>query len=301
MATRRALATLIVALAASPAFAGGSQDAADYIPPPPGTYHGNGVTIDEQLGARVPRDAQFRTSDGKIVTLGQVLGSDLPTILTFNYSSCPMLCSQQLNGLSSALPDMAKPGPAPAGGKAGNVAFRVGDQFQIVTIDLEPKEPLAKLQQMKAKYIDRLPEAQRASAAKGWTFLEAVTPGDGAAIRRVADAVGFKYVYVPERAEWAHPAALIFLSSAGAVTRYVYGILFDAAMMRESIFKAGQAEASTAVGFLNRCYHYDPGANSHAHAGVMALRVGAAGFVVLLVSGLGLAHFLRKRRHGEQS
>ena len=49
-------------------------------------------------------------------------------------------------------------------------------------------------------------------------------------------------------------------------------------MMRESIFKAGKAEPATAVGFLNRCYHYDPGANSHAHAGVVALRLGAAGF-----------------------
>ena len=55
--------------------------------------------------------------------------------------------------------------------------------------------------------------------------------------------------------------------------------------MRESIFKAGLAEPATAVGFMNRCYHYDPDANSHAHAGVVALRIGAAGFVVLLLAG----------------
>src|SRR5205807_620590 len=99
-------------------------------------------------------------------------------------------------------------------------AFRVGEQLRIITIDLEPGEPLAKLQKMKDRYIERLPEAQRASARAGWIFLDAA--GDAAAIRRVADAVGFRYAYVPERAEWAHPAALIFTSSAGTVTRYVY-------------------------------------------------------------------------------
>ena len=56
------------------------------------------------------------------------------------------------------------------------------------------------------------------------------------------------------------------------------------------------AEPSSAVGFLNRCYHYDPEANSHARAGMLALRLGAAGFVVLLGATLGLMHFLRKQR-----
>ena len=303
--SRRLLLTaLLVAVAAAPALAGGTgSDAGDFIPPPPGTYHANNVTVKEQLGARVPRDARFRTSDGKSVALGEVLGGDLPTILTFNYSSCPMLCSLQLNGLTTSLPKIAEPGPAPEGAKqAGKVAFRVGEQFKIVTIDLEPKEPLAKLQKMKERYISQLPKELQAKAEAGWTFLEAETPGDAESIRRVADTVGFKYVYVPERAEWAHPAALIFLSSGGAVTRYVYGIEYEPKMMRESLFKAGQAEASTAVGFLNRCYHYDPNENSHARAGTLALRIGAAGFVVLLACGLGLAHFVKKtRRHGEQS
>ena len=66
-------------------------------------------------------------------------------------------------------------------------------------------------------------------------------------------------------------------------------------MLRESIFKAGLSEAATAVGFMNRCYHYDPGANSHARAGVLALRIGAAGFLVLLISGLGMLRVVRRK------
>src|SRR5690606_21195050 len=103
----------------------------------------------------------------------------LPTILTFNYSDCPMLCNLQLNGLTAVLPAIAE--------KHEGALFRVGTQFRIVTIDLEPSESLEKMHKMRERYLERLPEAQRAAARSGWTFLVAETPGDGAAIRRVAD------------------------------------------------------------------------------------------------------------------
>ena len=147
---------------------------------------------------------------------------------------------------------------------------------------------------MRERYLARLPEDQRAAARAGWTFLLAAMPGDGAAIRRVADTVGFRYTYVKERAEWAHPAALILLSAAGVVTRYVHGIEYEPAMLRASIYRAGVAEPAAAVGFLLRCYHFDPDASSHARAGVLALRFGAAGFVVILFSALGALHLSRR-------
>jgi protein SCO1/2 len=267
-----------------------SRQAGEEILPPPPTFKGNDVNVAERLGAKVPLDAPFRTQDGKHITLGELLDGELPTILTFNYSDCPMLCNLQLNGLTAVLPAI--------GEKMDGALFRVGTQFRIVTIDLEPTETLEKITKMKARYIERLPEAQRAAASAGWTFLVAETPGDGAQIRRVADSVGFSYTYITERAEWAHPAALIFLSVKGTVTRYVFGIEFEPQVMRESIIKAGTNEAATAVGFMNRCYHFDPDANNHSRAGVMALRIGAAGFVVLLLSAFGVMHVIRRNRPG---
>jgi protein SCO1/2 len=271
----------------------------DYVPAPDPAFKAGGVTVDEHVGARVPLDLKFRTQDGAVVALGELLHGELPTILTFNYSDCPMLCNLQLNGLTAVLPVIAE--------KHDKALFRVGTQFRIITIDLEPNEKLDKLQKMRARYLERVTssaaysrggEAQRAAAAKGWTYLVAETPGDGASIRRVAEAVGFSYTYVADRAEWAHPAALIFLSVKGTVTRYVYGIEFDPAVMRESIIKAGTSEPATAVGFMNRCYHFDPDANNHTRAGVMALRIGAAGFVVLLLSVFGMMHVIRRNRPG---
>ncbi len=289
-------ATLLVAAAPLLARAdSGSASDDDSIAAPPPTYHASKVTVDEKLGAIVPRDVAFVTSEGKSVSLGSVLSGDMPTILTFNYSDCPQLCSLQLNGLMTSLPLVAVKAPPPPGGTdEGDVGFQIGAQFRIVTIDLEPHEPLKKLAAMKARYVDRLPEASRKLAGTGWTFLSA--DGDEAAIRRVADAVGFRYTYIKERAEWAHPAALIFLDTQGAVTRYVYGIQYDTAVMRESIFKAGLAEASTAVGFMNRCYHFDADANSHTRAGVLALRIGAVAVLVLLIAALGFGRAMKKHR-----
>jgi protein SCO1/2 len=278
-----------------------SSNAGDEIPRPPPTYKANDVTVIEKLGAQVPLDAKFRKQDGNVITLGHALQpdvepgklvaageNDLPTILTFNYSECPMLCNLQLNGLTAVMPALAK--------KTDGATLRLGEQFRIVTIDLEPNESLEKLVKFRERYISRLPADQQASARKGWTFLVAEHPGDATEIRRVAQAVGFSYTYVTERAEWAHPASIIMLSTRGIVTRYVHGIEFDPAVMRESIFKAGKAEPASAIGFINRCYHYDPDANNHSHMGVVALRVAAAVSSILLFTMLGVLHIVRRSK-----
>ena len=267
----------------------------DDIPAPPPTFQAGGVTVDERVGGRIPLDAAFRTQDGTKTTLRELFRGGLPVVLTFNYSDCPMLCSVQLNGFTAALPRVGERGPSPDPTR-GDTQFRVGAQFRIVTIDLEPSETLDKVRAMRERYLARLPEDQRDLARTGWTFLVAATPGDDAAIRRVADAVGFRYTYIADRAEWAHPAALILLSASGVVTRYVYGIEYEPAMLRASIYKAGLAEPAAAVGFLLRCYHFDPDANSHARAGVLAMRLGAAGFLLVLVIALGVLHLARRKR-----
>jgi len=280
---RRSAYSLAFVLTLAAGAASAHPSAPDDVLPPPATYQANAVNVVEKLGANVPRDVAFRTQDGTPVSLGSVLSGELPTILTFNYSDCPMLCNLQLNGLTAALPQLGR--------------LRPGAQFRIVTISLEPNEKLDKLAKMRARYIERFPEAQRASAQAGWTYLT----GDAEAVRRVAEAVGFSYTYIKDRAEWAHPAALIFLSSRGTVTRYVYGIEFAPDMLTESIVKAGLAEPATAVGFMNRCYHYDPDAKDHSRAGVLALRLGAAGFLVLLVSAFGVFRLTRKRARREET
>jgi protein SCO1 len=280
----------------------GGSDPTDFVPETPPTYKGNNVTVDEKIGGAVPLDVTFRDHTGKLVRLRDVLQGELPTILTFNYSDCPMLCSLQLNGLTASLDELAKPTEITADSElveAGRKAVvQLGAQFRVVTIVLEPSQSLAKTQATRDGYLQKLPAAFRQLGSTGWTFLSAATPKDTRAIAAVADSVGFRYTYIPERAEWAHPAALIFLSSAGRVTRYVYGTQFEASVMRESIVKAGLSEPSTAYGFMNRCYHWDPDANSHARAGMLALRIGALLFLGFMISAFVVRWLVRRRPRG---
>lgn len=283
-----ALAVLIGTAVADPAGPGPDLSrgvsAGQTMMPPPATFKGTAANVTEHLGGKLPLDATFVTHEGKRITLREVVTGDLPTILTFNYADCPMLCSQQLNGLTAAMPGAAKRGPVT--GSPDELAFVLGEHYRIVTISLEPNESPLKINKMRSKYLERIGAKHDAR----WTFLV----GDSAQIQRVADAVGFGYAYIPERAEWAHPAAFTFLSSAGVITRYVYGIEFPDRVLAESIYKAGLAEPATATGFMLRCYHWDPSASDHSRVGVVALRVGAASAVAALAA-FGILIFARRR------
>ena len=66
-----------------------------------------GVVVTERLGATVDLDAPMIDQDGRPQTLRGLLGdagtkgalAPRPVLLTFNYSSCPGLCSVHLNRL----------------------------------------------------------------------------------------------------------------------------------------------------------------------------------------------------------
>lgn len=246
------------------------------------------VRIDEHLGAQVPLDLAFRDQDGKRVTLGELVRGDVPVVLTFNYSSCPMLCSLMLTGLADALPRLAALGDE-ANGKQ---PLHAGEQFRIVTIILEPNEEPSRASETRAHYLDKLEGVVKPG---GWTFLVADQHGDDDAITELAASVGFQYHYEADRAEWAHPAALIYLSSTGIVTRYVHGVQFEAQDLYESTIRAGTASPSSAVGFLQRCFHYEPKAGN-ARAGFAIMRVGATAFAALVLGVVLFVHLRRRAR-----
>lgn len=265
---------LILVAAAGTVYADGADEVAATSP----GFPGDGVEIVEQLGATVPVDVPLRDYTGKDVTLGELLAGDIPTILTFNYSNCPNLCSYQLNGLVTALPKLR---------------LKVGGQFRIVTIVLDPKEPLERTRETRDRYVSRLPKG---SEATGWTFATTRTPGDSAPIQRIADAVGFHYKWIPETASWAHPAALIFVSSRGRVIRYVHGVDYAKDDLETSLAKAGTDEPTAAVGFIMRCLHWEGSASAGAKLAPALLRYAAAGFLVLFATAFGVWHLVRRHR-----
>ncbi len=238
------------------------------------------VGIVERLGNVVPFDLAFRDDQDTNVTLDSLFTGDLPVLLTFNYSSCPLLCTLQLSAFTKGLSDLS---------------LAPNRHFKIVTISLDPEESAAKAQEMKEVYLDKLPTEKRKAAAAGWTFLR----GPEANIRRLAKAVGFNYQYIQKRKEYAHPSAVVLLSSRGKVTRYVQGLDFPSDVLQESIYRAGRAEESTSEGFAFACYFYDSnGEKKYARMGASVMRYGSVVFTgafagIFCMSAFG---FVRRKK-----
>ncbi|MCL2659520.1 MAG: SCO family protein, partial [Acidobacteriaceae bacterium] len=60
------------------------------------------VGVTQRLNQPLPLDAQFVDESGKQVRLGDYFGKR-PAILTLVYFTCPMLCSEEMDGLASSL------------------------------------------------------------------------------------------------------------------------------------------------------------------------------------------------------
>src|SRR5262245_32344718 len=60
------------------------------------------VGYDQKLNAQIPGDIVFRDDTGKPVQLSQYFGKR-PIVLALAYYECPMLCTQVLNDMVTAL------------------------------------------------------------------------------------------------------------------------------------------------------------------------------------------------------
>ncbi len=176
------------------------------------------LKIDEHLGQKIPLDLRFTDDKGQPVTLGQYFGQGKPVILNLVYYDCPMLCTFVLNGVTDAIKKMD---------------WTPGRQFQMVTVSFNPRETSELAAAKKRTYLDDL---AKPGADTGWAFLV----GDEENTRKLADAIGFRYYYLPERKEYAHTAATFILSPDGTISRYLYGIEYPERDVKLALLEASE-------------------------------------------------------------
>jgi protein SCO1/2 len=237
------------------------------------------ITIDEKLGQKLPLDLEFQDSEGKQVRLAEYFNREKPVVLVLGYFSCPMLCTFVLNQLTNCLKDLD---------------FLPGDEFDILTISIDPIEQPALAAGKKKTYIGEL---DRQGASKGWHFLV----GKEDQIQQLAGAVGFKYQWNERQQQYAHSAALILLSPDGMINRYLHGLAVDTKQLRLGLIEAGQGLVGSPLdGFFLRCFHYDPVTREYR---IMATRVMQAGgiltvlFITSIIGGLLWKERRRKRKN----
>jgi protein SCO1/2 len=220
-----------------------------------------GVDIVEHLGGALPGDAIFRDADGKPTTLGAYFDSKRPTLLVFAYHTCPMLCSLVLDAAVRSL---------------NGIAWTVGREFDVVSISIDPKDTPETATRKRAQVVGSYGKANGSVA--GWHFLV----GDEANIRKVTNAVGFRYNYDARQKQYAHPAAIFLLSPDGRVARYLYGIEYSPSDVRLGLLEASEGRSiSTTERILLYCYHYDP---QGKHYSLVAMNVMRLGGVVTLIA-----------------
>jgi cytochrome c oxidase subunit II len=240
--------------------AGASAQLIDYKPP-----ELEDVGVDEKLGDQLPLDLTFRDERGQPVTLGQLFNQGRPVLLSLNYSDCPMLCMLQLNGLVDGLID---------------VSLTPGKDFEILSVSIDPTETPERARLTKQKYVKTY---GRLETAGGWHFWV----GKQSSIDRLADAVGFRYKFIPERNEFSHAAAVMLCTPTGVVSRYLYGVQFTPKTLQLSLVEASEGKiGSTMDRILLFCFHYDAEAGRYGPMAQRLMRMGAG--LTLFVLAIGL-------------
>ncbi len=169
--------------------------------------------------------------------------------------------------------------------------YTAGKDFDVVTISINPKETPALAAEKKAEYLRRY---GRDVPPDSWHFLVGQDPE----IKRVADSIGYKYVYDPETAQYAHPSGIVVATPGGKISRYFFGVQYDAKDVRLGLVEASANKiGSPADKLLLYCFHYDPLSGKYNVAVMNLIRM--FGIVTVVVIALAIFLMLRREKAGK--
>ena len=221
------------------------------------------MRIDQRLDEPLPLDAVFLDESGSEVKLGAYFGSK-PVVLALVYYSCPMLCNQVLNGMTSGL-DVLK-------------TFNIGKEFEVVTVSFDPRETPELARQKKETYIAWY---KREGAAEGWHFLT----GDQPNIDRLTQAAGFHYKWDEKTNQFIHASGIMIATQDGKLARYFYGIEYGPRDLRLGLVEASAGKIGGPVDqLLLYCYHYDPASGKYGAVVMNMIRLGGALTVIAIIA-----------------
>jgi protein SCO1 len=238
-----------------------------------------GVGIDQHLNTELPLNLTFTDDMGRVVPLASYFGKR-PAILALVYYQCPMLCSEELNGLTSALQ---------------MVRFVPGKDFDVIVISIDPTEGTDLAAAKKRTYLVRYGHPE---TANGWHFMT----GTQANIDALTHAVGFRYVKIPgpdgRLTQFAHASAIQIVTPQGKLAQYYMGVEYSPKDLLLGLDEASSNRiGSPVVNILTYCYHYDPHTNTHSLIISRVVQLGGL-LTVLLLGGFMALMFRRDYKQG---
>ena len=248
----------------------------------------SGVGISQRLNAQLPLNVTLTDDEGNQVQLSKYFGKR-PAIFALVYYRCPMLCSEELDGLTSAL-QMVKYVP--------------GKDFNIIVVSIDPTEGTDLAAGKKREYLKRYGHPE---TANGWHFMTAKQP----VIDALTQAVGFRYVKlnVPNSnlVQFAHASSIQIVTPEGKLAQYYMGVEYSPKDLLLGLNEASSNRIGSPVdNILTYCYHYDPQTNKHSLIVARVVQMGG-GLTVVLLGGFMFLMFRRDfnhealHRHAEQA
>jgi protein SCO1/2 len=237
----------------------------------------NKVGIAQNLNQQLPLGLTFTDDAGKQIQLASYFGKR-PVILALVYYQCPMLCSEELNGLTGALQ---------------MVNFVPGKDFDVVVVSIDPSEDTDLAAAKKRSYLKRYGHPETAA---GWHFLTGTQPN----IDALTKAVGFGYVKIPgpdgRLTQFAHASAIQIVTPEGKLAQYYMGVEYSPKDLRLGLVEASANRIGSPVdNILTYCYNYDPATNKHSLIVARVVQLGGLVTVVTL-GGFMLVMFRRDAR-----
>ena len=229
------------------------------------------VTFKQQLNEQLPLDASFKDEMGRDVRLGDYFKTGKPVVLAFVYYQCTMLCTQVMNGISSAL-------------KA--LTFTPGQDFDVVLVSFDPRDTPPAATEKKAAHLKYW---STENTAGGWHFLTGTEPE----IRRATQAAGFSYQWDERNQQFAHVSGVLVVTPDGRLSRYFYGIEYSPKELRLALVESSQGHVGSPIDeLLLYCYHYDPETGRYGAAVMNLVRAGG----VLTLAAMAMYFVLNRRR-----
>jgi len=220
------------------------------------------VAAEPAPGAALPLDLTFADEAGRPLSLATALGQR-PGVLIFADYTCHTLCGPILDFTAAALD---RSGLTP------------GTDFRLVVVGLDPKDGLDAARAMKARIGE-------SGAIAAGVFLS----GTQAAIGAATAALGYRYTYDAEHDQFAHPAAVFILDSAGKVARVLSGVGISPADLRLALVEAGRGRVGTFADHLRLlCYGYDPTRGLYTERITLFLQIGAGAMLLGMAGGISL-------------
>lgn len=217
------------------------------------------VSLEQKLGASIPKDLSFVDDDGVTKRLVDVTSGTKPGLLALVYYECPSLCGLVMGSVYRALKE---------------ARLQTGKDYTVTFVSIDPKETPALAKGKKDTYLRRYGYAD---VAKDFHFMT----GDEKSIRRLADTVGFRYAYDGETKQYAHPGAVIVTTPDAHISRYIAGVEFPGKEVRLALVEASKNTIGSAADhFFLYCYKYDPRTGKYGLVVIRAMRI--AGIVALV-------------------